>query len=152
MEVCVCVRCALSLCMSVCVECAFVTFPLSWARCHRGMLRMQASDEWWRQFARETEQWRKGGRWLTFTLQILYQPLISTVTPQEKDFPLWIIVHFNSLINQFMPRCLGNLGYLFSMWAVHACLSCESQKRGEEEGRTFRNREIIYSIWKQGVR
>lgn len=53
-------------------------------------------------------RWKKGGRCLAFTLQILYQPLISTVTPREKDFPLWIIVHFNSLINQFMPRCLGN--------------------------------------------
>lgn len=31
---------------------------------------------------------------------ILYQPQISTVTPQEKDIRLWMIVHFNSLINQ----------------------------------------------------
>lgn len=31
-------------------------------------------------------RWEKGGRCLAFTLQILYQPLISTVTPQEERF------------------------------------------------------------------
>lgn len=38
------------------------------------------------------------------------------------------------------------------MWDVHACLSYESQKRGEEEGRTFRNWKIIYSTLEAGSR
>lgn len=37
------------------------------------------------------------------------------------------------------------------MGDVHACLSYESQKRGEEEGRMFRNWEIIYSKLEAGV-
>lgn len=49
-----------------------------------------------------------------------------------------------------MPQCLGNLGgYLFSTRAALACSSCERQNGGEEEGRTLRNWEIIYIIWKR---
>lgn len=93
-------------------------------------------------------RWKEGERCLAFTLQILYQPLISTVTPQEKDFSLWNIIHFNSLINQFMPRCLGNLElYLCLMWVGQACLSYESQKREDKEERGFRDLEIIYRIF-----
>lgn len=82
-------------------------------------------------------RWWERARCLTFTLQIQHQPLISTVTSQKEDFPLWIIIQLNSLINQFMPRSLGNWGwYLFSVWAGHACLSYKSQKKQKEEGRT----------------
>lgn len=153
-EVCVCAVCTFSLFVNVQMSACSSLFrshgPGATGECWECKPVMSDGDSLPEKQS-HGERWKEGGRWLAFTLQILYQPLIITVTPQEKDFPLWIIVHFNSLINQFMLWYLGNLEwYLFSMWAVHACLSWESQKRGEEEGRTFRNWEIIYSVWKQG--
>jgi len=78
-------------------------------------------------FARETERWdggswKKGGRCLVFPLQIVYQPLISTVTPQEKEFIL-----IPSLISLF-HRVWAIEDYIyFPCGLVHACLSYESQ-------------------------
>lgn len=64
-------------------------FPLVRARCHKGMLGMQLGDEWWLQFARGIEWWREfeEGRDMThiYSIQILYQPLVSTITPGEKE-------------------------------------------------------------------
>lgn len=130
-------------CQTVCAACTFSLFVCVWVRVrHFSSLMSQVpqgnagnvSWQWVMATVCQRKRAMEGDGSREGDASRLHQLLISTVTPQEKDFPLWIIFHCNSLINQFMPWCLGNLGwYLFSMWAVHASLSYESQKR--EEGR-----------------